>query len=283
MKISIHTFIWNGEKYQYCWKEAVASFLAFADEVVVVDGNSTDGTLEILRDWEKREPKLKVFVMPFPYDYVVEDLAKHYNYGFEQCTGDIIINFDADYILHEKDHADYRVMFNNMLDKKKEVASFVKCSVMNITGFTRKSEVPRIIAKGSKCRYGLSDKDKSDGTDTIIPDVYENYSAKGKLFNDVFRTGQDVYCYDYFFRTIEVSKELLNRTGKSSKVYGWYNKGNTPWKSFLGQTLKRLNVDLLPLNHSKFVKDKVEKITPDLYGFNNWGLPKTYEKLKNLN
>jgi glycosyltransferase involved in cell wall biosynthesis len=57
----------------------------FADEIVVVDSDSTDGTVEIARSFGA-----KVFNRPWP------GFAAQKNFAIEQCTGDWILSLDAD-------------------------------------------------------------------------------------------------------------------------------------------------------------------------------------------
>ncbi len=58
--ISGYTTTYNCNKNGYPWKDSIASLLAFCDEVVVMDGGSSDKTYEELLQWSESEPRLKV-------------------------------------------------------------------------------------------------------------------------------------------------------------------------------------------------------------------------------
>ena len=58
---------------------------AWADEIVVVDSESTDGTVALAREFTDR-----VWVRPWP------GFAAQKNFGLEQATGDWVLSLDAD-------------------------------------------------------------------------------------------------------------------------------------------------------------------------------------------
>lgn len=67
---------------------------SFADEIVCIDGGSTDGTLNQLGIFQEEEPgKLRVFSVPWNKNF-----AEQRNISFRACTGDWIIRLDSDEI-----------------------------------------------------------------------------------------------------------------------------------------------------------------------------------------
>lgn len=65
-------FIHNAIKYDFCVREALESLLALCDEVVALDVQSTDGTLDLLHEIAREHPKLRV------YDHGIWECAPNY-------------------------------------------------------------------------------------------------------------------------------------------------------------------------------------------------------------
>lgn len=97
-------------KHKYPYEDSIRSMLGFCDEVVVVDGGSTDGTWERLEIWAKDEPRLKIYRNNRDWShkrFAVFDgdqkaVARSY------CTGDFCWQMDADEVLPEKDWSKVR-------------------------------------------------------------------------------------------------------------------------------------------------------------------------------
>lgn len=105
MTLGGNVCIRNGIELDYCFREAISSLLPVCDEVVVCDGQSTDGTQEEIREWMKLEPKIKLCVYPWPdpkgdIDFWVNWL----NYARLHVRSDFMIQLDADEVLCESSH-----------------------------------------------------------------------------------------------------------------------------------------------------------------------------------
>lgn len=101
MKISGFTFVRNGFTYGYPFIQSIQSILPIVDELVVVVGDSTDGSREAIV--ALNDDKIKVV------DTVWDDamrssgkiFAQQANLGIEHITGDWALHIQADEVLHE--------------------------------------------------------------------------------------------------------------------------------------------------------------------------------------
>jgi glycosyltransferase involved in cell wall biosynthesis len=114
-RISGYTTAYDCIKNEYPYEESIASMLGFCDEVVVVDGGSTDGTWERLAQWASEEPRLKAIQNVRDWNtkrFAVFDgdqkaVARNY------CTGDFCWQMDADEILPRADWEKVRNICKN--------------------------------------------------------------------------------------------------------------------------------------------------------------------------
>jgi len=86
----------NNPVFKACLDSALNYFQA--DEIIIVDGGSADGTREAVWEWFPRNTKIKVFSRPFtkPRDYTTNK-----NYALDQCSSDYILTLDADEVLSD--------------------------------------------------------------------------------------------------------------------------------------------------------------------------------------
>lgn len=93
-------------EHAYPWEQSIGSMLGFCDEVVVMDGGSSDGTYEKLVEWASKEEKLKVFQAKRDWNhprFAVYDGAQK-ALARSKCTMDFCWQMDADEVVHEEDY-----------------------------------------------------------------------------------------------------------------------------------------------------------------------------------
>jgi len=105
----------NCINHRYPYEDTIKSLMGFCDEVVVVDGGSTDGTWERMLEMSSGNPRLKVIQNNRDWShkrFAVFDgdqkaVARSY------CTGDFCWQMDADEILLQEDWEKVRQLCKN--------------------------------------------------------------------------------------------------------------------------------------------------------------------------
>jgi len=103
--IGSYTTTRNCIEQDYPYKACIKSLLAFSDEVVVVDGGSTDGTWEELEDWANKEERLKVHQVVRDWShsrFAVFDGAQKAE-ARSKCDSEFLWQMDCDEVVHEDD------------------------------------------------------------------------------------------------------------------------------------------------------------------------------------
>lgn len=99
--LSGYTTVYNCIDGEYPYIESILSMLRVCDEVVVVDGGSTDGTYEELQSLAKDEEKLKVFQNT--KDWSSKDFARFDGeqkaFARSKCTSDFCWQQDSDEVI----------------------------------------------------------------------------------------------------------------------------------------------------------------------------------------
>lgn len=98
-RLTVIAPILNEEKFLPLFLESVASY---ADEILIVDGGSTDASVKIIKEWEKRA-NIRLFHMKqtgLPYsDDWNESVVR--NFLVDQAAGDWIMAIDADEMMDD--------------------------------------------------------------------------------------------------------------------------------------------------------------------------------------
>lgn len=93
-------FIRNTFKGAFCLFESMYQLLPLCDEFIVMDLGSTDGTLEVLKEIEAANPKIKIVHGEF-YEQDAAIFAKLANDLIAMCDYPNVLYYQADEIWHE--------------------------------------------------------------------------------------------------------------------------------------------------------------------------------------
>ena len=104
--LSGYTTTRNCVEQDYPFEQSIKSMLGFCNEVVVVDGGSTDETWSILQKWSETEPRLKIHQEVRDWNhtrFAVFD-GEQKALARSLCSGDLCWQQDSDEIVHENDY-----------------------------------------------------------------------------------------------------------------------------------------------------------------------------------
>ncbi len=113
------------------------------EDIVIVDGGSTDGTWEMLLDWSRRFPRLRVF------QQCNFNISQSRNYAIRKAKGDIILSFDAGCLYCE----DYLTLM---------ITPFLENNETQVVGG---HTCPTGETEFERCLASLYEREKQDQTD----------------------------------------------------------------------------------------------------------------------
>ena len=89
-KISVAMAVYNGSKYIRQQIDSILPQLREGDELIISYDESQDDTLEIIRTYERKDARVKVFTDPG------SGVTDNFNNAISHCTGDYIFLSDQD-------------------------------------------------------------------------------------------------------------------------------------------------------------------------------------------
>lgn len=103
--ISACTFLRNGTQLGFPYIESIRSILPIVNEFVIVVGESSDDTLQQIRDLQQSHPKIKIIETTWNdrmrdrgFVYAQQKMIGQY-----ACTGDWVFYLEGDEVVHEND------------------------------------------------------------------------------------------------------------------------------------------------------------------------------------
>lgn len=172
--LSGYTTTKNVIESDYPWEASIKSLLGFCDEVVVVDGGSTDGTWEKLQEWASSESKLKIHQVKRDWDdyrFAVFD-GQQKSIARALCTSDWCWQMDIDEVVHESD-------YDKVKKLARQIPKSVKIVCLPVIDYWGKEDKVRVDVNPWKWRLS---KNESYITHDI-PAQHRRYDEKGNVFS----------------------------------------------------------------------------------------------------
>ena len=279
IKISTITPITNPIKRQDAFPDVIHNYLDFADEVIILDGGSTDGSVEYLKGLpEYKSGKLKIEYMEWKEDFDWHTIGEHYQRGYELASGDWVFRMDIDYFFNERDFQNIRKYCEVYLDKSPALA-FLKYQFLLADRYN------------IKCRYGLAGNKKMFGNRlTWLGGPNKSQLALDKKFLDfgsdmIVDTRIPYYNYDFSFKEESVIKEDFYRFAKArfrfdgldwgyeSKEKAWECFKDMQTRRFKDKSWKKIEIK----DHPKYIQERIKNIKSSQFGYSGFSwLPKIH-------
>ena len=305
IKISAFCLTTNSIVNQYPFLESIKSFLPVVDELIVIDGGSTDGTIEEIKNIGSS--KIRIINdkwSKWENDWAYWRMGRNFDRGFQECTGDWVFKFDVDYILHEKSYEKFRKVYQWNGERLKLTSFFNRLNFILLDRYYTKSTktfaVNKTLCKklGYDVRFGIANDGRWGllGYDAILYDGNpKNYRANiyyGELLRKKGTTidSECLICnYSDSFSTREISKAKRIRHSNAEKKQVELNghtrntviKGKkyniVDWDCYKDYIVTKTDTSKKSVDidfHPKIIQDKIKNLKKEQCGYDIWG---TYE------
>lgn len=134
--ISGYTTVFQAVLGMFPFIESILSLCGFCDEVVVMDGESTDGTVEAIQELMKTHPQIRLLQNKYEADFPLMDGSQK-QLARMACQGRVVFQADCDEVVHEKDYKPLRDLA--MLITKETPVIWLP--VLNLAGSEQRADV----------------------------------------------------------------------------------------------------------------------------------------------
>jgi hypothetical protein len=262
MKLSVFTTMSDPQGRGDNWKDAINCYIDLADEVVVVDGDTTI---------KKQESHGSMVIVNhrWPQEFDWPFIGQQFQRGYEAATGDWVIHADLDFLFHQRDFGKIRQALRDYPDAP--AVSFYKWQFILPDRYNLKS---RLVIAVNKGKFG--DRIKFDsGGDLCQPSL----DGKELKPEDVPQAGVPFYNYEKLTKTAEQIKDDAERMERAYqrhfKIDLYSYEGNDAYTGLINMMCGRYNKPQkeIPLSdHPKYVQETIKNLKPEQWGYNGLGL-----------
>jgi glycosyltransferase involved in cell wall biosynthesis len=223
--VSGYTTTRNCIEQKYPYMEAIKSMLQFCDQVVVVDGGSTDGTWESLVELSKKDDRIIINQNKRDWSHprfaVFDGLQKAYARSL--CTAEWCWQMDSDEVVHEDDYQKVKTLI-------KQMPKSMHLLALPVIEYWGGSEKVRIDVNPWKWRLSKNLPHITHG----IPKQFRKYDEDNQLYAAQGTDGCDyintenhdiIPCVNFYNRDIHIVRMMsLEGNDEHLEVYeNWFN------------------------------------------------------------
>lgn len=269
MKISAMVTLSEPDRMNFPYLESIQSFLPVVDEMLVIWNvipRFQDDGLEKIK--ALNDPKIRIIHGVFDLERLGwPSFGIMRTTGYYASTGDVLLMFDADGILHEDDYKQVSIQCQTMVDDKKGYGFWMKHRFYSTTVCWKQGKHSGIYNKGL-----LGDNfDFYGGKQSGVPNwgLAPKENKSGKQFS--------IYLFGYE-RIWDTEKSLREKTRRYQEMH---RKANTIrdltedteeyYQQFLAEKRKKIGIESykIPIEkHPKIIQDKLRAVTKDQCGYN---------------
>lgn len=299
MTISAFVLTTNAIERQYPIVECLRSYLPFCDEIIVVDGGSTDGTIEAIENIHNSRIRIiQDEDTEWEKEWAYWRMSHNLNRGYEECQGDWAIKVDADFVMHESCYEPLKEYFENATKDEKLTTTFARRNIILMDSYYIKKwnlfAVNKALCRTKEIdvKYGLDLGNWGWGNQPVIAEEKTFKIWHGTLLTNRenrLMTCANIFNYSYAFRTREMACQIISRQMLAvvrQKILGGSEEAKKELQSYMdnpevylnwyidgykGYMRKRQFPLASPDNHPKVIQDKVRDLKPEQGGWNLWG------------
>jgi len=273
--ISAFCLTTNSDTWGYPYIESIKSFLPIVDELIIIDGGSTDSTIDNIKALSSKIRIVNDKDTKWEDVWKYSRMSHNFDRGFQECKGDVVIKFDIDNILLERHE---KLLKDDLLKLKESRAysiTFNKRNVQVKNHYYLKK--PKTLAVNKRlCKenrinahYGLDINNWGWGNEAIESKRFKNGIHYGNLLRlqSCMGTNVAIYNYDFIFRSEKNTKELLYRFFRAISLQKGYtsfkDKEHIYKKYCIGRDNNDKGVHRHKLNieeHPKIIQNKLKKL-----------------------
>jgi len=250
------------EKLRYPYLESIQSFLPLCDEIIAVCNWLTDdGSIEKLKNLDS---KVKVIYGLFDYSrfgWASQGIMR--TNGYYAATGDMVLMFDADGILHENDVGQARQAIEQIYNDGKAYGFWMKHRFNQRETWVRQAKHSGIY---NKSVLGNNFNFYGGGA---------NYRPSWELVPEAQRRGQQTDIWLYGYERCWDTREIFEIKLKDRRIMEVSSHQVPPLKEYIDDFIQERRDkaakegQFMPISEQpKIIQDKLNSIKEDQFGYN---------------